>query len=67
MKKDIHPEIKDCKVTCACGATFTTKSTKEVLNIEVCNECHPFNTGRQGSKSKSTKIEKFKNKYNIEK
>ena len=34
MKKDIHPEVKDCKVTCACGATFTTKSTKEELHIE---------------------------------
>ena len=34
MKKDIHPEIKDCKVTCACGNTFTCKSTKEEINVE---------------------------------
>lgn len=67
MKKGIHPELVDCTFKCSCGNTFVAKSNKEVQNIEVCNECHPFNTGRQGSKSKSTKIEKFKNKYNIEK
>ena len=53
MRKDIHPEVKECKVTCACGATFTTKSTKEALNIEVCNECHPFYTGKQGKTKKT--------------
>ena len=67
MKKDIHPEVKECTVTCACGATFQTKSIKDKIDIEVCSECHPFNTGRQGSKSRSTNIEKFKNKYKIEK
>ena len=29
MKANIHPEVKDATVTCACGATFKTKSTKE--------------------------------------
>lgn len=67
MKKGIHPELVDCTFKCSCGNTFVAKSNKATQNIEVCNECHPFNTGRQGSKSKSTNIEKFKNKYNIEK
>ena len=35
MKKGIHPEMKDCKVTCSCGATFMTKSNKEEIFIEV--------------------------------
>lgn len=67
MKKGIHPELVDCTFKCSCGNTFVAKSNKEVQNIEVCNECHPFITGKQGNKSKSTNIEKFKNKYNLEK
>ena len=65
MKKDIHPELKDCKVTCSCGATFMTKSTKEEIHIEVCNECHPFYTGKQGKAKKAGNIEKFNRKYGI--
>ena len=65
MKKGIHPEMKDCKVTCSCGATFMTKSTKEEIYIEVCNECHPFYTGKQGKTKKAGNIEKFNRKYGI--
>ena len=46
MKKGIHPEVKDCTVTCACGNTFTCKSTKSEINVEVCSNCHPFYTGK---------------------
>ncbi len=65
MKKGIHPEQKDCKVTCSCGATFMTKSTKDEIYIEVCNECHPFYTGKQGKSKKAGNIEKFNRKYGI--
>jgi large subunit ribosomal protein L31 len=65
MKKGIHPELKDCKVTCSCGATFMTKSTKDEIYIEVCNECHPFYTGKQGKSKKAGNIEKFNRKYGI--
>ena len=65
MKKGIHPEMKDCKVTCSCGATFMTKSTKDEIYIEVCNECHPFYTGKQGKSKKAGNIEKFNRKYGI--
>ena len=63
MRKGIHPELKDCTVTCACGATFTTKSNKETLSIEVCNECHPFYTGKQGKAKKTGTVDKFNRKY----
>ena len=33
MKANIHPEVKDATVTCACGATFQTKSTKEKIDV----------------------------------
>jgi len=65
MKKGIHPELIDCKVTCSCGATFMTKSTKEEIHVEVCNECHPFYTGKQGKAKKAGNIEKFNRKYGI--
>ena len=65
MKKNIHPELKDCTITCACGASFTTKSTKENIAIEVCSECHPFYTGKQGRNKKTGNIEKFNRKYGL--
>ena len=66
MRKGIHPELKDCKVTCACGATSTTRSTKDEIHVEVCNECHPFYTGKQGKAKKTGAIEKFNRKYGYE-
>lgn len=65
MKKNIHPELKDSKVTCACGNEFMTKSTKENIHIEVCSQCHPFYTGTQGKTKKTGKVEKFNKKWNI--
>jgi len=48
MKANIHPQYyNDAKVICACGNTFTTGSTKPVINVEVCSRCHPFYTGEQ--------------------
>ena len=51
MKKGIHPEMKDCVVTCACGETFTVKSVKSEIPVEVCSKCHPFYTGKQSRAS----------------
>lgn len=67
MKKGIHPETVDCTFKCACGATFVAKSNKETCNVEICSECHPFNTGKQGKTKKSSNIEKFNKKFNLEK
>jgi large subunit ribosomal protein L31 len=48
MKKDIHPVYyTDTKVTCACGNTWVTGSTKKEIRTEVCSKCHPFFTGEQ--------------------
>ena len=67
MKKGIHPEYIDSEVTCACGNIFMTKSTKDKIEVEVCSECHPFYTGKQGRASKTGRIEKFNKKYGFEK
>ncbi|MBQ3389691.1 MAG: 50S ribosomal protein L31 [Firmicutes bacterium] len=66
MKAGIHPEYKVCKVTCTCGNTFETKSTREEIRVDVCSACHPFYTGTQKFVTRGGRIEKFKNKYNME-
>lgn len=65
MKKEIHPEYMVSKVTCACGNTFETKSNKEALSIDICNECHPFFTGSEKIVDAAGRVEKFKNKYKL--
>ena len=65
MKEGIHPEYVECKVTCACGNTFVTKSTKPELRLDVCSACHPFFTGAAKMINRGGRVEKFKNKYNL--
>ena len=67
MKKGIHPDYKETKVTCACGETFTTRSTKEEINVEVCSKCHPFYTGAQRNVSRAGRVDKFNKKYGFDK
>jgi large subunit ribosomal protein L31 len=63
MKKNVHPEYQDCQVICACGNTFTTRSTKKEIRVEICSSCHPFFTGKQKLLDSAGRIEKFKKKY----
>jgi large subunit ribosomal protein L31 len=65
MKKELHPTSHECTVSCACGNTFVTHSTKAELKVEICSECHPFYTGSQRNVDTAGRIEKFKQRYNI--
>ena len=65
MKKGIHPEYMDCKVSCACGNEFTVRSNKPELSIDICNECHPFFTGSEKIVDAAGRVEKFRNKYKL--
>lgn len=67
MKKGIHPEMKEATVKCACGATFTARSTKDEIIVDVCSECHPFYTGAQGKHKKTGSVEKFNKKFGFDK
>ena len=67
MKQGIHPEYVECVVKCSCGNTFTTRSTKKEIHVEVCNKCHPFYTGQQKSARTDGRIDKFNKKYGINK
>ena len=61
MKQGIHPKyFAAAKVTCACGNTFTTGSTQETLQTEVCSQCHPFYTGKQKLLDATGTVDKFK-------
>ncbi|HKU45223.1 MAG TPA: 50S ribosomal protein L31 [Polyangiales bacterium] len=63
MKPGIHPEYLEATVTCACGNTFKTRSTKGSFNVDICAECHPFYTGKQKLLDSAGRIERFTKKY----
>jgi len=63
MRAEIHPEYKMATITCACGETFTTRSTKGSLHIDICSKCHPFFTGNQKLIDTAGRVEKFRKKY----
>jgi large subunit ribosomal protein L31 len=63
MKQKIHPDYNvDTKVTCACGNVFTTGSTMKEIRVELCNQCHPFYTGKQKFVDTARRVEKFQEK-----
>lgn len=64
MKKGIHPEYVEATVTCGCGNTFKTRSTKAVINVEICSACHPFFTGQVKYVDTAGRVERFQRKYN---
>ena len=63
MKQGIHPKYYEATVTCGCGNTFKTGSTKPELRVDVCSKCHPFFTGRQRDVAAGGRIEKFNKRY----
>jgi large subunit ribosomal protein L31 len=63
MKEGIHPKYEDCIVTCACGYTFTTRSTKPNIKLEICSNCHPFFTGKQKLIDTAGRVEKFQKRF----
>ncbi|HMB53050.1 MAG TPA: 50S ribosomal protein L31 [Thermoanaerobaculia bacterium] len=63
MKSDLHPNEQRVTVTCACGNSFETYSTKDEMRLEICNECHPFFTGRQKLIDSAGRVERFERRY----
>ena len=63
MREGIHPPYVDCTVTCACGYTFKTRSTKPLLKLEICSNCHPFFTGKQKLLDSAGRVEKFQKRF----
>jgi large subunit ribosomal protein L31 len=64
MKAEIHPEYVEVNVSCACGNTFKTRSTKKSdIRLEICSNCHPFYTGKQKLVDTAGRVERFNRKY----
>ncbi len=68
MKDKIHPAyIKDARVVCNCGNTFTTGSTKKTIQVEVCSKCHPFFTGEHRFMDVKGRVDKFQKQQEVAK
>lgn len=65
MKQNLHPEYNEAVVKCACGETFTTRSTKSELRVDICSKCHPFFTGKQKLVDAGGRVDKFNKKFNL--
>ena len=60
MKTTIHPKTAVAVVTCtSCGTTFETRSTRPVIEVEVCSACHPAYTGVERTVARGGRIERF--------
>ena len=65
MKKEIHPKYGKATMSCACGNSFETGSTKKNMKVEICSACHPFFTGKQKIIDTAGRVERFNRKYNL--
>ena len=66
MREGIHPTYHQATVTCNCGNTFVTGSTKESIHVEICSKCHPFYTGQQKAAQARGRVDKFNKKYGMQ-
>jgi large subunit ribosomal protein L31 len=66
MKAKIHPKYYDnAKVTCLCGNSFTTGSTRPEIRVDICSKCHPFFTGEQRIVDTMGRVERFEKRYKM--
>jgi len=65
LKRDIHPEYVETQVTCTCGNSFTTRSTKTggSIRADMCSACHPFYTGKQKILDTGGRVARFEARF----
>ena len=63
MKQGIHPNYVECTVRCTCGNTWTTRSTKSEMRVDLCDKCHPFYTGQQKLVDTGGRVQRFADKF----
>ncbi|CAN5615834.1 hypothetical protein BH23ACI1_BH23ACI1_19510 [soil metagenome] len=66
VKEGIHPKYHQIEARCACGAAWQTRSTKPELHLEICNNCHPFFTGRQKLVDTEGRVERFTKRFGVQ-
>lgn len=60
MKKNIHPDYYQAKVTCSCGHSFVVGATVPELRLEICSNCHPLYTGKMKMVDTAGRVDRFK-------
>ena len=64
MKAETHPNyFAEAKLSCVCGNTFTTGSTKPEIHVDICSECHPFFTGKQKLIDTEGRVDRFNKRF----
>jgi len=63
MKPDLHPKYEEAEFTCSCGNVIKTRATVKSEHIEICNQCHPFYTGKQKLIDSTGRVERFRRRY----
>ncbi|HET9254249.1 MAG TPA: 50S ribosomal protein L31 [Pseudonocardiaceae bacterium] len=65
MKQGIHPNYVETQVSCSCGHSFVTRSTKRdgQIHVEICANCHPFYTGKQKILDTGGRVARFEKRY----
>ena len=64
--KQIHPELTLTTVRCSsCGNTFTTRSNRSEVVVEVCSSCHPAYTGVERAARSGGRIERFERRRQL--
>ena len=63
MREGIHPQYEEVTVHCGCGASWTTRSTKKDMHLDICSNCHPFFTGRQKLLDVEGRVTRFTKKF----
>ena len=54
------------RVRCTtCGTTFTTRSTRPEVVVDVCSSCHPAYTGVERSVRTGGRIERFERRRQL--
>jgi large subunit ribosomal protein L31 len=64
MKPGIHPNYQEATISCACGNSWQTRSTKSEIRVELCPKCHPFYTGEQRIVDSAGQVERFMQRMN---
>ncbi len=62
-KAAIHPKYELAKIHCACGNNWETRTTQGDMNVEMCDQCHPFYTGKQKQVYTTGRVDRFYKKY----
>ncbi len=63
MKENIHPTYEAAKFTCSCGNVIDTFATVNDQHIEICDQCHPFYTGKAKLIDTAGRIDRFNARY----